>query len=134
MVHCKTYRTEVHSDSDYDDIPTLVEFSIDEATAKEIIQLAGLVKARGLYKVDKFDRRATYLRYDPDQDPESAAAAGEDNDVRIEADVLSVSDTDFWFSAYVKHTDVEVRTERQRIDELAAHFGLEKELAAQLRR
>ena len=124
MSNFKTYRVEVGSDNDYHDIPALVEFAIDELMAKEIIRLAALVKEYDLYKVEKFAGRANFLRYDPDNDPESALALGEDNDVRTEIDVLNVSNTEFWFSAYLKHADVEIWSERQRIDELAQHFGL----------
>jgi len=124
MSSLKTFRTEVRSDNDYNDTPTVVEFGIDEAAAAEIIRLAGLVAANGLYKVEKFDCRARYLKYDPVEDPEEATLAGEDNEFRTEADVLNVSDTEFWFSAYLKHTDIEVLSEQLRIDELANHFCL----------
>ena len=50
---------------------------------------------------------------------EEAKLAGEENEFRTEADVLNVSDTEFWFSAYIRHTDIEVVSEQQRIDELA---------------
>jgi len=55
---------EVRSDSDYADIPTLAKFSIDAATARKSSP-RGLVKAHGLYKVEKFDYRVTYLMHDP---------------------------------------------------------------------
>ena len=35
-----------------------------------------------------------------------------------------MSDTEFWFSAYIKHTDIQVLSEQQRIDELVRHFEL----------
>jgi hypothetical protein len=102
----------------------MVEFGIDEATAAEVIRLAGIVAANGLYKIEKFDCRARYLKFDPMEDPEEATLAGEDNEFRTEADVLNVSDTEFWFSAYLKHTDIEVLSEQLRIDELVTNFSL----------
>ena len=123
MDNVKTFRTEVRCGNDnYNDIPSVVKFSIDEAAAAEIIRLAGIVTANGLYKIEKFDYRARYLKYDPEQDPEDAELAGEENEFRTEADVLNVSDTEFWFSAYIKHTDIEVLSEQQGIDDLAKHF------------
>ena len=118
MEKSKTFRTEVRCGNDYNDIPTIVEFSIDEATAADIIRVAGIVSANVLYKIEKFDYRAKYLKYDPEQDPEDAKLVGEENEFRTEADVLNVSDTEFWFSAYIRHTDIEVVSEQQRIDEL----------------
>src|SRR6202051_471815 len=105
----KTFRTEVrYGNENYNDVPSVVEFSIDEATAAQIIRLAAIVKCNGLYKVEKFDYRARYLKHDPEQDPQDAELAGEENEFRTEADVLNVSDTEFWFSAYIRHTDIEV--------------------------
>jgi len=127
MENSKTFRTEVRCGNDnYNDIPTTVEFNIDEATAADIIRLAGIVTTNGLYKVEKFDYRAKYLKYDPQQDPEEANLAGEENEFRTEADVLNVSDTEFWFSAYIKHTDIEVLSEQQRIDDLVKHFAFDR--------
>lgn len=130
MEKSKTFRTEVCCCNDnYNDIPTVVAFSIDEAGAAEIIRLAGIVRANGLYKIEKFDRRAQYLNYDPEQDPEEAKLAGEENEFRTEADVLNVSDTEFWFSAYIRHTDIEILSEQQRIDDLAKHFAFDRTVA-----
>ena len=129
MDNVKTFRTEVRCGNDnYNDIPSVVKFSIDEAAAAEIIRLAGIVTANGLYKIEKFDYRARYLKYDPEQDSEDAELAGEENEFRTEADVLNVSDTEFWFSAYIKHTDIEVLSEQQGIDDLAKHFGFDRAL------
>ena len=131
MEKSKTFRTEVRCGNDnYNDVPTVVEFTIDEATATEIIRFAAIVKANDLYKVERFDYRAMYLKYDPEQDPEDAKLAGEENEFRTEADVLNVSDTEFWFSAYIKHTDIEILSEQQRIDDLVQHFSFERQAAS----
>jgi hypothetical protein len=131
MVNSKTYRTEARYDNDnYNDVPSVVEFSIDETTATEIIRLAAIVKSNNLYKVVKFDYRATYLEFDPEQDPEDAKLAGDQNEFRTEADVLNVSDKEFWFSAYIKHTDIEILSEQQSIDDLVQHFGFERQGAS----
>ena len=127
MENSKTYRTEVRCGNDnYNDIPSVVAFSIDEAGAAEIIRLAGFVKANGLYKIEKFDYRAQYLKHHPDEDPVEAKLAGEENEFRTEADVLNVSDTEFWFTSYIKHTDIEILSEQQRIDDLAKHFAFDR--------
>ena len=126
MDNSKIFRTEVCCDNDnYNDIPTVAEFTIDEATAADIIRLAAIVKTNGLYKVERFDYRAKYLRYDPEQDPEDAKLAGERNEFRTEIDVLNVGDREFWFSAYIKYTDIKILSEQQRIEDLVQHFALE---------
>jgi hypothetical protein len=121
----KTFRTEVRYGNDnYNDVPSVVEFCIDEATAAEIIRLAAIVKSNDLYKVEKFDYRGRYLKCDPEEGPE------EENEFRTEADVLNVSDEEFWFSAYIKHTDIEILSEQQSIDDLVQHFGFERQAAS----
>lgn len=129
MDNSKTFRTEVCCDND-NDIPTVVEFTIDEATAAEIIRLAAIVKTNDLYKVERFDCRAKYLKYDPERDPEDAKLAGEENEFRTEVDVLNVGDREFWFSAYIKHTDIEILSEQQRIDDLIQHFAFGRQAAS----
>ena len=114
----KTYRADVRTDSDYDQIPAVATFDIGEQTAKEIIRLSGLVKENKLYKVDKFDYRADFLMDDAEDGADDAV------NVSTDADRLNVSETEFWFSAEIKHTNVEIVTVRQSIAELAAHFGL----------
>ena len=126
MDNSTTFHTEVRCGNDhYNDVPTVVEFIIEEATAAEIIRLAAIVNTNGLYKVERFDYRARYLKFDPKENPEDAELAGEDNEFRTEADVLNVSDTEFLFSAYIKHTDIEDLSEQLRIDDLAQRFDLE---------
>lgn len=130
MDNSKTFRTEVRYGNDnYNDVPSVVEFCIDEATAAEIIRLA-IVKSNNLYKVEKFDYRARYLKCDPEEDPECAKLAGVENEFLTEADALNVSDKEFWFSAYIKHTDIEILSEQQPIDNLAQHFGFERQAAS----
>lgn len=124
---CKTFRTDVRCDNEhYNDVPTVVEFTIDGAIAAQIMRLAALVKANHLHKVEKFDYRARYLKYDPQQDPENARLAGEENEFRTEADLLNVTDQEFWFSAYIRHTDIKTSGEPQRVDDLIQHFALER--------
>lgn len=121
----KNYRTDVRTDSEYGKIPEVAVLQIDEAAAKEIVALAGLVNKHGLHKVEKFDWRVNYYSHDPEEDPEAASEAGDENVVATECDCLSVSDTDFWYSAYLKHSSVEILTEHLSIHDLASHFGIE---------
>jgi hypothetical protein len=56
MENSPTIRTEVRCGNDnYNDVPTVVEFIIEEATA-------AIVNTNGLYKVERFDYRARYLK------------------------------------------------------------------------
>ena len=121
MQNEKIFRTEVTSTSDYGEIPAVVEFAIEVATAREIIRLAALVKAHGLNKVEKFDWRAQYF---PHETEGTLDERNDDDTVRTETELLNISDTHFWFSAYLKHTSIEIQSEWQCIGDLVAHFNL----------
>lgn len=118
MTTSKNYRTEVRTDSDYDEIPSAAVFTIEQATAQRILKLSALVKDHGLYKVEEFDYRTVFLKSDAEDEID------DDDQASTEADCLNVSEQEFWFSAIIKHTNVEIVTARQSIAELAAHFGL----------
>jgi hypothetical protein len=112
----RRYETDVRSDSDYDELPSKARFVIAEADAHEIIRLSVLVAANGLHKVEKFDYRTSWLEGD---DPDSFTEACSD------ADSLNVSENEFWFAGYLKHTNVEVLSERQRVSELKEWLGVQ---------
>ena len=111
------YETTVRTDADYADIPEGAAFSIDLSDAQEIIRLAGLVKANGLHCLEKFDYRVGW-------------DWGEDEG-GTEAETLVVFPDAFCFAALVKHTNVEIRTEKQSIVALAHHFGLSSDAQAE---
>ncbi len=121
MTKSKNYRTEVRTDSDYDEIPAVAVFTIEEATAQRILKLSALVKDNGLYKVEEFDYRTEFLKSAGDDEID------DDDQASTEADCLNVSEREFWFSAIIKHTNVEIVTDRQSIADLATHFGLASE-------
>lgn len=106
----KKYVSNVRSDDEYADIPSKARFTIYADDAREIIKLAGVVQEHGLFKVVKFDYRVVY-------------ATGEKSEP-TDTGRLIVSDTEFWFAAYIKHTTTEILTERFRINDMAKHFNL----------
>jgi len=120
----KLYRAEVHGGGDLDVAPSVAVFEVDEHLARDIVRLSLLVKACNVYKIERFDYRAVFYQHDPESAPEEALQAGEENAVRTDCDCLVVTDSDFFFRTYVKHTDVGVECASQSIAELARHFDL----------
>ncbi len=100
------YESEVRSDQEFD-LPALATFTISHKDADEIRRLAKMVKSLDLYKVEKFDYRVKWHK---------THRGGETE--RIDSATLNVSKTEFWFAAYIKHTDVEILTRRFPIEEL----------------
>lgn len=115
LIEEKRYETDVRSDYDCVGMPSKARFCIVKRDALEIIRLSSLVIENGLHKVEMFDNRTSWLD-------------GEDSDTFVEAnselDTLNISSTEFWFSAYLKHNDVEILSQRQSIKELAQWFGI----------
>ena len=93
------FNINVSTDDEFADIPEKAIFTIDVNTKKLIQELAHIAEVNNLYKLEKFDYRVEW--FDDD-----------DKDVVTEADILNVSCSDFWFSAYLKHTNIEIVTER----------------------
>ncbi len=120
----KLYRVAVYGGEDLDRAPRVAKFHVTEEYAREIIGLAALVAANDLHQVERYDGHADFLQYDPETDPDDAQEAGDENSVRTECDVLAVSKDEFFFQAYVKHTDIRVQCAAQPIAELAAHFAI----------
>lgn len=111
----RPYELSVRSEGDSVGVPTLARFHILEVDAEKIIHLSQVVQENGLYKVEKFDYRTSWLHGD--------ASDEELVEVSSDLDLLNVSANDFWFTAAMKHTDVEVTTERKPISELREWLG-----------
>ena len=109
--------------------PRGAAFSIDRATAEQIVKLATIVSDNQLNAVEKFDYRVTWLKYSPDDSKEDWAEDDvfdlkEESDARLECDCLHVSDTDFWFSGLGKYSGAKIETGLCDIETLARHFKL----------
>ncbi len=95
----KSYTSEVRSDNEFVELPEQATFEIDLNTADRIRRLAVAVKERDAYKIVVYDYRVDW---------------GD----RTDCDQLNVSVDEFWFSTYIKHTDIKIVTDHFRISEL----------------
>ena len=60
----KQFRTEVQTDQEgFESLPDIAVFTLDEDAAKEIIGMSLQVREQGLYKVEKFDFRASFANH-----------------------------------------------------------------------
>jgi hypothetical protein len=98
------YKSEVRSDDEYADLPAVARFTVTEEDMTEIRRLAKIVADNGLFKVEKFDYRVQYYLTEGGKKVE-----------RTDADTLNVNATEFWFAAYIKHTNTEILTKRYPI-------------------
>jgi hypothetical protein len=98
----KEFTSDVRTDAECGNIPSEAKFVLFNSDAIEIRKLQKFLQDNGLYQVEKFDYRVEWL----DNNGE---------DTRTDSDCLHVSQTDFWFSAYLKHTNTEILTDRYNI-------------------
>ena len=122
--------TDVRSDADYADIPEQAIFEIDEKAAARIAALSRMVSASEAHKIEVFDARTVWLKEEAKSDEE---ADDPENQERVELDSLVVSNEEFWFAGYLKHTNVRIFTARQRIDSLLNYFGVKASETAEVR-
>ena len=99
----KTFSSEVFGGGDYDNVPDKAEFVIRKDKAMDIIRLAGVVKANNAYKIEAFDYITDWFQGEECFD-ETETGSEERKPIRTDCNTLNVSDDQFWFAAYLKHT------------------------------
>lgn len=112
-MEAKQFTSDVRSDfEDANGVPEVALVSIDLALAQRIAKLAELVAQHGLKLVEVFDSSARFLM-----------EQGSEEEALTELGMMRVTDDQFWFAAYLKHTKVLVLTEHLSISALQEHFG-----------
>lgn len=132
------YKVGVTSCDEWTDTPEYAEFEISKTDAEDIIRMSKFCAENGWYQIEKFDYRVEYFDVKPepvneDEEDECEDAENEystQDELRVDCCTLSVCDDVFWFSARIKHTDIQFRTETQSISEMATHFGINLETGA----
>lgn len=120
----KCYTVAVTGGEGLPTAPFMARFEVDEQLAREIVRLAAVVDENHVYKLERPDYRAQFLRHDPEPCPRSSAHGADLIPRRTDRDMLVVTVDEFFFSAFCKNTDVAVETEAQSIAVLADHFGV----------
>ena len=109
---------EVYIGSEFDHGPEVAVVEITSTLDARIRQLAAAAKVLGVYKISEFDASpAFFLRnYDAEGDDGSIAYRtpedeDEENACRAECVTLNVTNDDYYWSGYVKHTNVRWETD-----------------------
>lgn len=106
----KKYSLPVHCSDEFADVPTKARFSITRSKAREIVRLSKLVKDNYLYCVELFDGSVNWISNNPQ--------------FRAECHVITITNDDFRFSAYLKFTGIAFESEHGSIASLVKYFGL----------
>lgn len=109
---------EVHIGSEFDHGPEVAVVEITSALETRIRQLAAVAKVLGVYKVAEFDSSPDFFLRDYDAEEGDGPIAyripedeDEENACRVECVTLNVTANDYYWSGYVKHTNVRWETD-----------------------
>ncbi len=101
----------VNCRADDNGCPICALVNIDEAAMTRIQLFSAFVKKNGLYRVERFDLSPTWYNVDVDvSDPLLESLQAET--ASVECVCLNVSADCFWWSAFLKNSDIEIETEK----------------------
>jgi len=99
--------------------PEVAVVQIDDELAARIVKLAEAVRQLGVYKLSMFDYTPDYFVRDHESEDENAYEEPEDPyDCRVECVTLNVTDSDFFWSGILKHTDIRFETDSVPLTDL----------------
>ena len=99
--------------------PEVAVIQIGNELATRILRLAEAVKQLGVYKVSLFDYTPEYFVRDHESEDENAYKEPDDPcECRVECVTLNVTDSDFFWSGILKHTDIRFETDSVPLTDL----------------
>jgi hypothetical protein len=128
----------IHDNSEFfSDNADYAIIDLDAATIERIKTLSAAVRDLKVYKVSEFNHACDFMAADWDAEPNNGKVALKEFEGRMECNTLNVTDDDFFWSGYYKHTDIRWETDTVRLavlDEPDTHDEREtcgeKEIAA----
>ena len=115
----------VHDNSEFfSDNADYAIIDLDAATIERIKALSAAVRALKVYKVSEFDNDCDFMTADWDAEPDNGKVALKEFEGRMECNTLNVTDDDFFWSGYYKHSDIRWETDTVRLavlDEPGTH-------------
>lgn len=99
--------------------PEVAVVQIGDELAARIFKLAEAVKELGVYKVSLFDYTPDYYVRDHESEEEDAYKEPDDPyECRVECVTLNVTDSDFFWSGILKHTNIRFETDSVPLKDL----------------
>ena len=79
---------------------------LDATLIERIKTLAAAVRDLNVYKVAEFNYYCDFMTADWDAEPDNGKVALKEFEERMECNTLNVTDSDFFWSGFYKHTDI----------------------------
>ena len=106
----------VHDNSEFfSDNADYAVIDLDAASIERIKTLSAAVRDLKVYKVSEFNHGCEFMAADWDAEPDNGKVALKEFEGRMECSTLNVTDDDFFWSGYYKHTDVRWETDTVRL-------------------
>lgn len=106
----------VHDNSEFfSDNADYAIIDLDAATIERIKALSAAVRYLKVYKVSEFDNDCDFMTADWDAEPDNGKVALKEFEGRMECNTLNVTDDDFFWSGYYKHSDIRWETDTVRL-------------------
>jgi hypothetical protein len=102
----------VHDNSEFfSDNADYAIIDLDAATIERIKTLSAAVRDLKVYKVSEFNHTCDFMVADWDAKPDNGKVALKEFEGRMECNTLNVTDSDFFWSGFYKHTDIRWETD-----------------------
>ena len=106
----------IHDNSEFfSDNADYAIIDLDAASIERIKALSAAVRDLKVYKVSEFDNDCDFMTADWDAEPDNGKVALKEFEGRMECNTLNVTDDDFFWSGYYKHSDIRWETDTIRI-------------------
>ena len=102
----------MHDNSEFfSDNADYAVIDLDAALIERIKKLAVVVRQMKAYRISEFNSASDFRTADWDAEPDNGKVALKEFEGRMECSTLNVTDSDFFWSGYYKHTDVRWETD-----------------------
>lgn len=106
----------VHDNSEFfSDNADYAIVDLDATFIERIKKLAVVVRQMKVYKICEFNNACDFMAADWDAEPDNGKVRLKEFEGRMECNTLNVTDDDFFWSGYYKHTDVRWETDTVRL-------------------
>ena len=106
----------VHDNSEFfSDNADYAIIDLDAVIIERIKALSAAVRDLKVYKVSEFDNDCDFMTADWDSEPDDGKVALKEFEGRMECNTLNVTDDDFFWSGYYKHSDIRWETDTVRL-------------------
>jgi len=101
----------ISDNSDFFEVADYAVIDLNADRINRIRKLSAVVRALGVYRISEFNYDCEFTVVDYEADPENGKVATKQFEGRMECTMLNVTDCNFFWTGYYKHTSVRWESE-----------------------